>query len=428
MINIVDRVNMVNISEIISQKSIKIYFQVILSPMESTSFSVEGFVRGIDPETGDIISPYLLFQAAKDANLQTELEKLCIESTFKRFKSFYDTNPKAILYINIGKSFFNEIIETNFISKTAKQVGIPRRNIVIDISNLMIDNEDNVLAQKLVSYLRKKGFYISIDDIGKNYNNIDRIIYFNPDVIKINHQMLNKLKNSGYRNLMIDYITEIAHKMGILVISTGVESKEDIISAMASGAQMIQGYYVSELVEFEYTEILEIINNFDRSPIYDIVEAQYQGSERQAITNVVAFINKLRSKLNNFNIDHLKEFAISLLQKHSFIESGYLLNIDGTQISDSFVNKSTFLDRNKELFNLYPKGTSHVDEDLFIRLQHELLSDWITRPFRSKLTNEVCVSAAFKLKLDDGLYYIAVLNIDYTKFDFNKEKINLSIK
>lgn len=407
---------MVNIRKIIEENSIKIYFQVILSPMETHSISVESFVRGIDPETNNIISPYELFTAAQKANLTDELDALCIQLSLKKFKVIEEANPNAMLYMNINSDYFKAAIETDSISIFAEKYGISNHHVVLDLANTSITNKKTDFIQEFITYHRSKGFYISLDDIGKNYSNIDRIMLFNPDIIKINHQMFNKLKDDNYRRLMIDNLIKIAHKMGILVISTGVETESDIIDAMASGAQMIQGYYVSDTAEYSYDEIFTIINQFNRDCVFNIIDAQYQGSEREAIASVVRYISKLRKQIQACSFGELQSFADQLLHNTSFIESGYMLDMKGVQISDVNINKGNFENRNIELFGLYEKGSSHILEESYIRLQHELLTDWVTRPFRSKLTNEVCVTASFKITLKDADTLIVVINIDFVDF------------
>lgn len=408
---------MIDVKRIIKEKSIKILFQVILSPTETESVSVESFVRGVHPETGEVISPFLLFKAAKEQNLSSEFEKLCIETTFKRFSHIQSVNSQAMLYINIEKNFFTEALQTDFLYQAVIKSGLKCNQIAIDISHLFISQDHCDTDGHFITYLREKGFYISIDDIGRNYYNLDRILYYNPDIIKINHQLMSKLDTGDYKNLMMKTVSEICHRMGILVVSTGVESVEDIVKSMESGSQLIQGFYVSSLEEYDYEEIEEIINTFDRSIIFEYVEAQYKGTEREAITGIISFINTLRMRIDDQDFSQIDSIARRLMENYPFIESGYLLDHNGIQISKSYINKKTFHSRNKELFGLYKKGNSHVNREYYTRLQNSILTDWVTHPYRSKLTNEVCITASFKIEIPTKEIMVVVLNIDYNKFE-----------
>jgi EAL domain-containing protein (putative c-di-GMP-specific phosphodiesterase class I) len=405
---------MINISKIIEEKSILIYFQVILSPMETHSISVESFVRGVNLDNGDIIPPNILFIEAAEEGLSNELDKLCIEQSFIRFKTISLINEKAMLYINVMLPFFQEALDSNFISKAAIAVGIPQRRIVIDLKNLSTHAEDISLIHEFIDYHRNEGFYISIDDIGKNYNNIDKIMLYNPDVIKINHQMLNSLVDKEYSVLLTKYIIDIAHKMGILVISTGVETEDDVITSLESGAQLIQGFYVSSTDNYLYEDIINIVNSFDRELVYNIINATCQDTAKNRIANIIRFTASIKSTSVDFTLATTLDYVATLFNRFKFIESGYLIDSNGIQVSISYINKVTFGKRNNELFGLYDIGTNHSDDEIYSRLQNPILTDWVTKPYRSKLSNEVSMTASFKMKTFQG-DYVVVLNIDYNE-------------
>jgi EAL domain-containing protein (putative c-di-GMP-specific phosphodiesterase class I) len=408
---------MINIGQIIQRHSIKIFFQVILLPMDAYSFSVESFVRGVDPLTQKIISPGELFAAAHQEGLSEQLDQLCICKTIETFKPIADQNPKVMLHININISFFKAAIESNYIEDCAKKYGLSTDRIVIDIDNLSIQEDDLPLIHHFIKYHREKGFYISIDDIGKNYNNIDKIMLFNPDIIKLNQQMLNKLVYTEYTKLLVEYITSIAHRMGILVIATGVESKVDLEKALRSGAQMIQGYYVSPTQAFDYNQILHVIDLFDYESALEITNARYEKDDKSVLINIVNFNSHLKSIFEHIDTKDLIHVMKDLLNNYAFIESSYFLDDRGVQISDSFINKSSFGNRNKELFGLYPKGFSHENEEYFTRLLNPLLTDWVTKPYRSRLSNDVCATTSFKITNRSGNTIVVVLNYNYLPFD-----------
>lgn len=410
---------MIDINRIIEEKSIEVYFQAILSPNEATSINVESFIRGIDPISGVMIPPNYLFEVAAKHRLERTLDRLCIEETFSRFSNFHELNSHAMLYLNINPSFFNEAVDTNFLMQVCQTNGILTRRVVIDISNLFISKDDienkSLLGQ--IKKLRAQGFYISLDDIGRNYFNLDRILYFNPDVIKINHQMFGSLDNNTYKNLMIKHVIDLAHQMGILVVSTGVESEEDVYDSLEAGAQLIQGYYVAAPSNCQYEDVVQIVEDFDRHFIFQQIDAQYEQSQRDAINNVLTFVNNLRERMSSYDFDDIDQIAKIILNKYPFIESGFLIDPSGKQTSPSYVNKDNFHHRNMELFGLYDSGTDHSDSELYSSLQHPLLTDWVTRPHRSRLSNRISITASFKLSgfnLDD---YIVVMNIDYLEFE-----------
>ncbi|GEM_PF-1024476 len=408
---------MIDIKKIIQTHSIKILFQVILLPIDSNTFCVESFVRGVDPSNQRIISPSELFSVAHKEGVAKQLDQLCVCKTIEAFAPIANQNPRVMLHININLSFFVPAITSNYIETCAKKHGVSCDRIVIDIDNLSIDEKDLPLTQQFIEHHRKKGFYISIDDIGKTYSNIDKIMLFNPDIIKINQQMLKRLSSSDYTKLLIKHITSIAHQMGILVIATGIESRYDLEKALRAGAQMIQGYYVSPTEALDYPKILRIIEAFDYASVGEITNARYEKDEKSAIINIVNFNSHLKTVFENIGSQDLDFVMNDLLNNYHFIESSYFLDANGIQMSHSFINTSSFGNRNKELFGLYSKGFSHSNEEYFTRLHNPLLSDWVTKPYRSRLSNDVCVTTSFKITNRSGNPIIVVLNYNYKPFE-----------
>ena len=420
---------MIDIGQIIKTNSIKIFFQMILLPIDSCTFSLESFVRGIDPTTHEHIPPGKLFLSALKADMSEELERICICKTLENFKPFAEQNENIMLHINVNRTFYKASIDSNYIENCAKKYQISSHRIVIDIHNLSVERENLLLIKQFISFHRKKGFYISIDDIGKNYSNIDKIMLFNPDIIKLNQQMLKDLTYSDYTHLMIEHITTIAHRMGILVIATGIESKEDLEKALHAGVQMIQGYYISPAAELDYSEICHIVKQFDYSSVSEITTAQFEKDEKNAIINFVNFNSHIKTIFENIKNKDFHTVMKDILISYPFIESSYFINESGIQISDSFINKSSFGNRNKELFGLYPKGFSHANMEYFTQLLNPLLTDWVTKPFRSRLSNDICVTTSFKINHTSDTPIYAVLNYNYQLFKpyiaTQKPKINL---
>ncbi|MBN2221963.1 MAG: EAL domain-containing protein, partial [Vallitaleaceae bacterium] len=188
-----------DIKRIIEQKSIKILFQPILSPLEPLQLNIECFLRGVDTDTGETIMPLCLIEEAKAKDLVLELDKVVVELAFERFKPICDAYPRAFLNININTSIFTKDKKSTFIIDAAKQIGIPTSHVIIDLGFTDIEPESSELVLDFIRVHRDAGFCISLDDIGRDYSNLDKVLLFNPDIIKINHCLIEKLGNSSYR-------------------------------------------------------------------------------------------------------------------------------------------------------------------------------------------------------------------------------------
>lgn len=90
-----------------------------------------------------------------------------------------------------------------------------------------------------------------IDDIGSDYNNIDKLLYLSPDIVKIDFRALRKLENKTYAENMIKTLKFITETLGIIVVAKGIEDEEDVSFALKNGAQFMQGYYIYSASRFD---------------------------------------------------------------------------------------------------------------------------------------------------------------------------------
>jgi EAL domain-containing protein (putative c-di-GMP-specific phosphodiesterase class I) len=96
-----------NIEQILKDERLVVHFQPITSPMGRYLFGFESLIRGIDSH-GNIITPFQLFQMAKNSGLTLQLDKLARTLAIKAFEPLWKLDNKLILFVN----FEPKLIET----------------------------------------------------------------------------------------------------------------------------------------------------------------------------------------------------------------------------------------------------------------------------------------------------------------------------
>lgn len=404
-----------DIKRIIEQKSIKILFQPILSPLEPLQLNIECFLRGVDIDTGDIIMPLCLIEEAKKQGLGFELDQVVVDLAFERFKPICDAYPRAFLNININTSIFTVEQKSSFIIDAAKRFGIPATHVIIDLGFTDLEPESSELVLDFIRVHRAAGFCISLDDIGRDYSNLDKVLLYNPDIIKINHCLVEKLGNVGYRKKMVRHITDIAHEMAILIVSTCIEDIETLVECVANGSQLVQGFHLAPLGEYDYEGLMEILRQMDYQRITHMLKATIDEQPRIVIDNILNFLRDLRPLMKDFSLERIDEYAKYFMKEFPFVESGCVLDQEGIQMIPMYVNKENFGNRNPELFGFYGIGSDHSQFEYCDKLMSLPLTEWVTEPYRSKLTNQVCATLSFRYQGAEGDGVIIVLNIDYAR-------------
>lgn len=414
----------INIDKIIETSSIEILMQPILAPSKEFAVGIEALARGIDFETGDIISPSKLFEEADKQNKTVEFEIFLIKKAIEEYNKFFVKNADSLLFINIGMKSLDYCVYNKVIDMELAKYNIPYANIVFDLKN--IDLLDTYSLKRFSEYYKEKGCSISIDDIGSDYSNLDKMILVNPDIIKINSSLINKLENEIYKEYLMHFIHAISNKLGIVIVAKGIETRVDLIDSIKSGANFIQGYYIAKPVKIEELDIQK--NIMEMSQLVDFeneFDDGYLEQNRIIMGKLLRFSKELQLEIDISKLENIEYINNKIFSKYMYIENIWVLDEKGIQISESIANSLNYQLRNASIFQIYKKGSDFSKKELFQQLKDTFLDAWLTKPFISMLTNNVCVSVSVLSKIDGS---VLCININYEDFlkTINKEKNNNS--
>ena len=403
------------ISELISKDSIQIYMQAVVSYNQKFDVGLEAFVKGVCPLTGVILSPFELFSKAKEEELEYQLNILIFKKAVSLFSVILKQLPKTLLYINMDDSIICNEAQYDDLLAISMEAGVKSDSIALDIGDSQGVSVN--IINNFIDHQRRNGFYISIDDIGKNYFNLDRIVVFNPDIIKINHQYFEKLNNPSYTQMVIKHIFRIAHDMGMIVVETGLEKESEIVQAATHGAQYFQGYFIHHpsLFQGDTSVLLSDVDKCIKN-LQNYTKSAEVNDNRQLLLKVVEFLNDIKEEWKKISTSILEEYMASLFAKYPAIENGWITNSKGIQISKACINSDSFSERNCRLFQIQDIGFDYSNEEFYQHLSTRILDTWITKPYISLLTNGTCVAASTFFDPKDNESNILCLVINYEAF------------
>lgn len=380
-----------NIREIITNKRVIVHFQPVVSVSRKMVIGVEGLIRGINTGTNEIISPAVLFNAACDEGLTLELDRICREEVIKAFRELYQKNHDRLLFINVDASILDKVEGSNYLRNQVNTYEINPRNIVIEINETKV--QDNTALKKFTDTYRKLGFMVAIDDVGTGFSNMDRILLIKPDMIKIDISLVRNINNDYYKQGVFKSLVNLANEIGALVIAEGAETEEEAIQILRLGGQMIQGYFFAKPQEI-YNESTIFCNN--KIEILSRSFNQYMSSkirdEKQKNKNLNLIVNKSIKELVPVSCQEFDHRLLKIIWANKVIECAYILDEYGIQIS----NTIRFYDKNKVkddlIFYSAMIGTDHSMEKYYYPLTGAGLKKYITEPYVSLATGNLCIT------------------------------------
>ena len=402
-----------SVRDIIKEDKLIVQFQMIISHYKEFARGVEAFVRAPREDQDDLL-PLALFQAAVEQECIMELNRWTIDSIYRSFKKLYDQDAELLLFINVHQSLIEFYEDESILFDLANAYEIPINSIVLDVADYPLPLE---IVKGFIDIHRNYGFYISLDDIGKSYFNLDRILFFNPDFIKINQQHMNRLVNMSYRQQLTKHIAALAHEMGIVVVVTGIESEDEVSSAFDKGAQFFQGFYIHHPTDFDSNNMKSILDTTEISQkIYGYRPTIHIPENRIIMNKLVVVLNELKIASQEWQEHELAHKMESIFMEYPSLENGAIINMEGVQVSEARINNEGFTSRNAHIFKINGKGHDYSKDEFYPILQKGTLDLWITRPYTSLLTNRVCYTTYSMVEPIDCEPHIIMLVFNYEIF------------
>ena len=95
-----------------------------------------------------------------------------------------------------------------------------------------------------IAVTKKWNGLIAIDDFGAGYNSETVLLDMEPDIIKVDMSLVQRIHEDPNRQLILNNILDFAGQNHITVLAEGVETKEELEFLIQCGVELFQGYYI----------------------------------------------------------------------------------------------------------------------------------------------------------------------------------------
>ncbi len=128
--------------------------------------------------------------------------------------------------------------------KTARATGLPTDRLIFEFTeNEEMADTDHISG--IVDSYRKMGFATAVDDFGAGYAGLGLLAKFQPDLIKLDMELIRAIDISMPRRLIVESVARLCDKLGIVIIAEGVETAAEYDTLRGLGIRYIQGYLLA---------------------------------------------------------------------------------------------------------------------------------------------------------------------------------------
>ena len=125
--------------------------------------------------------------------------------------------------------------------KAAERVGFPLDRLLFELTeNEQLTDHDHL--KSIVDSYRQMGFRTAIDDFGAGFSGLNLLVKFQPDIIKLDMELIRGLDADPVRRSIVRAIMGICADLGITAIAEGVETEAEMRALRDCGLRLFQGY------------------------------------------------------------------------------------------------------------------------------------------------------------------------------------------
>lgn len=148
-----------------------------------------------------------------------------------------------------------------------KETQIEESNLELEITESVILGNYEIINEKF-KILKERKIGIALDDFGTGYSSFSRLKELNIDTVKIDKYFISKISIGECKELITGDIISMAHKLGLKVVTEGVEVEEQKDYLIENSCDIMQGYLFSKpLPEEGAIELLKRSNNVENKLI-----------------------------------------------------------------------------------------------------------------------------------------------------------------
>jgi len=220
----------------IENNKIVSYFQPIVENQTKQIHKYESLVRLID-QTGKVLSPYFFLDISKKGKYYSQITKIVLKNSFEALKKVPQDISMNISALDIElpstQQYIFELLEEykqythRVVFELLEDEGVKHFKTILDFIN------------KVKSY----GVKIAIDDFGAGYSNFERLLDYQPDILKIDGCLIKNILDDNYSLSIVRTIVAFAKEQNIQTVAEFVETKEVYELLKSLNIDYTQGYY-----------------------------------------------------------------------------------------------------------------------------------------------------------------------------------------
>lgn len=213
------------------------YFQPIVNNLTQKIEKYESLVRLVTEE-GQLLTPYYFLETAKKGRYYSKITKIVLDNSFEALRKI----PNISISINLSLHDIERDEITSYIETLLYQYQSEAHRIIFELLESE-DIKDFFLIKQFIKKVKAQGVKIAIDDFGTGYSNFERLLSYEPDILKIDGSLIKNIQHNLVNQHIVETMVLFAKKQNLTTVAEFVENETIYEIVRAMGIDYSQGYY-----------------------------------------------------------------------------------------------------------------------------------------------------------------------------------------
>jgi len=215
-------------------------FQPIIDIHTNSVFAYEALVRGVQGESAASV----LSQVTEDTRYAFD-QKCRVKAIETAVRAGLLDTPARLSINFLPNAVYSPLACIQLTLKTAAAVNLPTDRLIFEFT----ENEkmvDPAHVANIVDTYKRMGFGTALDDFGAGHAGLNLLASLQPDIVKIDMELVRGIGESLPRRIIVDGIVKMCRALGITVLAEGVETVGELHALRDIGINLFQGYLFSK--------------------------------------------------------------------------------------------------------------------------------------------------------------------------------------
>lgn len=274
-----------DVVEALNKHEIVAYFQPQYDALTKKLIGAEALARWIKSD-GTMIVPGNFIPYIEETDVMLSLDWYMLKEVCSFLQKQKMRNRKQVpISVNFSR---RHVQETKFIEQLCAivdQYKIDHQMIIVEITESALTGQEECVAE-LIKNVREAGFRVAIDDFGSGLSSLSFVKDISIDILKIDKSLLSRNCEDEKERIVLESIFLFAHRLKLITVAEGVESKEQLEFLRTCDCKTIQGFlFAKPMAEAGFETAC--IENEKTGIEEDILQIQAPSSATQLLLEAV---------------------------------------------------------------------------------------------------------------------------------------------